>query len=303
MSVNGVYGTTVGSSVNMSDVDIFYSYSPTRSSDDINKASFNKLDSSLLEQAMLSSNASVGHYDSVLEGLYNLKLPMEVFNKKGFYTVYIKPKEHELVIQDVGVLSSYPDVKGVIIDTTKIKDSTLRTLFETNNFLVGYRLIYFNDNYEREPYYRIITSNNRCEPVVQNLQDVNQKAVRYRYNESSSLVFLTVTPSVATTYKANSTPYIGVPSQKVSIVNTKFEPIMLDIEMVENDADTISTMLEGSQLRDLDNGLITTFNSKNEIYAQHEVYTLKDEFTTTPVFEVKKNKTESIDFSQTIDDK
>lgn len=301
MSVNGVYGTTVGSSVNISDVEILYSYSPTRSSDDINKSTFNKLDSSLLKQAVFGDSSE--HYDNVLEGLYNLKLPMEIFNKKGFYTVYIKPKEYELIIQDVGVLSSYPDVKGIVIDTTKIKDSTLRSLFETNNFLVGYRLIYFNDNYEREPYYRIVTSNNRCEPIVQNLQDVNQKAIRYRYNESSSLVFLTVTPSVATTYKANSTPYIGVPSQKISIVNTKFEPIMLDIEMVENDADTISTMLEGSQLRDLDNGIITTFNSKNEIYAQHEVYTLKDEFTTTPVFEVKKNKTESIDFSQTIDDK
>ena len=263
MSVNGVYGTTVGSSVNMSDVEILYSYSPTRSSDDINKSTFNKLDSSLLKQAVLGNSSE--HYDNVLEGLYNLKLPMEIFNKKGFYTVYIKPKEYELVIQDVGVLSSYPDVKGIVIDTTKIKDSTLRTLFETNNFLVGYRLIYFNDNYEREPYYRIVTSNNKCEPIVQNLQDVNQKAIRYRYNESSSLVFLTVTPSVATTYKANSTPYIGIPSQKISIVNTKFEPIMLDIEMVENDADTISTMLEGSQLRDLDNGIITTFNNKNEI--------------------------------------
>lgn len=303
MSVNGVYGTTVGSTINVNDVDIFYSYSPTRSSDDINKSVFNKLDSSLLEQSVLGDSAASGHYDNILEGLYNLKLPMEYFNKKGFYTVYIKPKEHELVIQDVGALSTYPDVRGIVIDATKIKDSTLRSLFETNNFLVGYRIIFFNDNYEREPYYRIVTSNNKCEPVVQNIPDVNQKSIAYRFNESSSLVFLTVTPSVSTSYKANATPYIGVPSQKISIVNTKFEPIMLDIEMVENDADTITTMLEGSQLRDLDNGLITTFNSKNEIYAQHEVYTLKDEFTTQPVFEVKKNKTESIDFSQTIDDK
>ena len=78
---------------------------------------------------------------------------------------------------------------------------------------------------------------------------------------------------------------------------------MIEIEMVDHDIDTVSTMLEGSQLRDIDNGLVTTFNSNNEIYAQHEHYTLKDEFTNKPVFEVKKNKENSIDFSQTIQDK
>ena len=31
--------------------------------------------------------------------------------------------------------------------------------------------------------------------------------------------------------------------------------------MVDHDADTISTMLEGNQLRDLDNGIVTTFNA------------------------------------------
>lgn len=300
MSVNGVYGTSVGSVVNESDIDIFYSFSETRGSDDITKTSFKKLQSSLLEQSITESYQE---NDNILEGLYNLKLPMEIFNRKGFYTVYIKPKEYNAVIQDVGVLSSYPDVKGVIIDSTAILDQNFRSLLNENNSLVGYRIIYFDDDSRRQPYYRIITSNNKCEPIVQNLQDSNQKSVRYRYNESSSLIFLTLTPSVATTFKPNSTPYIGIPSQKIAIVNTKFEPVMLDIEMVENDFDTISTMLEGSQLRDLDNGLITTFNKNNEIYAQHEVYTLKDEFTATPVFEVKKNKTESIDFSQTIDDK
>lgn len=303
MAVNGVYGTSVGSIVDpTNDIDMFYSYSETRGSEDISKTLFMRLDSALLEQSQISNDSIENMNDNVLEGLYNLKLPMDIFNRKGFYTVYIKPKEHNAVIQDVGVLSSYPDVKGIIIDSEKVQGQ-LSSLLKENNSLVGYRIIYFDNSGTRQPYYRIITSNNKCEPIVQNLQDTNQKSVRYRYNESSSLIFLTVTPSVSTTFKANSTPYIGNPSQRISLVNTKFEPIMLDIEMVENDFDTISTMLEGSQLRDLDNGLITTFNKNNEIYAQHEVYTLKDEFTSTPVFEVKKNKNESIDFSQTIDDK
>ena len=78
---------------------------------------------------------------------------------------------------------------------------------------------------------------------------------------------------------------------------------MLDIEMVDHDADTISTMLEGSQLRDLDNGLVTTFNDDNGIYHQSEHFTLKNKETGTPVYEVKQNKMNSIDYSQTLDDK
>jgi hypothetical protein len=82
-----------------------------------------------------------------------------------------------------------------------------------------------------------------------------------------------------------------------------FEPIQIDIEMTTHDADTISYMLEGSQLRDLDNGLVTTFNDKNEIYNQAEHFTLKDQYSGKPVYEVKENKENGIDFSQTIEDK
>jgi hypothetical protein len=62
-------------------------------------------------------------------------------------------------------------------------------------------------------------------------------------------------------------------------------------------------MLEGSQLRDLENGLVTTYNQNNEIYHQSQHYTLKDEYTGKPVYEVKKNQQNDIDFGQTIDDK
>lgn len=303
MSANGIYGTNVGAMVKPSDVEIFYSYSPTRNYDDVNNSNFKQMKSTLLTNSIIDDDDDASlRYDNIIEGLYNLKLPLEYFNQKGYYTVYIKPKEYQAVIQDVGVLSAYPDVKGVIIDIESA-DSELRSILKENNALVGYRIIYYNNDDKRENYYRIVTSNNKCEPVVQNLSDVNQKAVRYRYNDNSTLSFITVTPSVATTYKPNATPYIGSATQKIGIVNTKFEPVLIEIEMVDHDIDTVSTMLEGSQLRDLDNGLVTTFNSNNEIYMQHEHYTLKDEYTGKPVYEVKKNKENSIDFSQTIEDK
>lgn len=294
MSSNGTYGTRIASNVTQKDVEIFYSYSPTRNSDDVNEASFIKLPSNLLFDAKTEDN-------DVLEGLKNLKLPLQYFNKKGFYSVYIRPKEVKAVINNVSTLTAYPDVRGIVIDTSSVAE--LSNELRTNNMLVGYRIVYLDENGNRENYYRIVTSNNKCEPVEQSLPNVNQNATRYRFNEGSNLTFITVSPSVAPSFKPNATPYIGKVGQQILFVNTKFEPILLDIEMVDKDVENIATMLEGSQLRSLDNGLVTTFNENNEIYHQSEHYSLKDPYTGEPVYEVKMNKTDSIDFSQTIEDK
>ena len=296
---NGVYGTRIPSNISQNDVEIYYTYRPTLNSSTSENLIFHKLDSSILVK---SSRVLDGEIDNVVEGMYNLKLPVNVFNKKGFYTVYIKPKEIKTVIADVGTLASFPSVRGIVIDTEKIPISD-RHLFTTNNGIVGYRIIYFDKSLERDDYYRIVTSNNRCEPLTQSVTNSNDKVSSYRYNENSTLTFVTVSPSSAPSFKANELPYIGLTSQQVVFVNTKFEPIAIDIEMVEHDADTISTMLEYSQLRDLDNGLITTFNDDGEIYHQSEHYTLKDEYTGNPVFEIKKMKKGDIDFTQTLEDK
>ena len=294
MSSNGTYGTRIASNVTQKDVEIFYSYSPTRNSDDVNNATFMRLPSNLLFDAETEDN-------DVLEGLKNLKLPLQYFNKKGFYSVYIRPKEVKAVINNVSTLTAYPDVRGIVIDTSSVAE--LSNELRTNNMLVGYRIVYLDENGKRENYYRIVTSNNKCEPVEQSLPNVNQNATRYRFNEGSNLTFITVSPSVAPSFKPNATPYIGKVGQQILFVNTKFEPILLDIEMVDKDIENIATMLEGSQLRSLDNGLVTTFNENNEIYHQSEHYSLKDPYTGEPIYEVKMNKTDSIDFSQTIEDK
>lgn len=299
---SGVYGTKVASNITADDVEIFYSYSPTRNSNDVDNINFEKLDSNLLAQVNLGE--STNGYDNLLEGVYNLKLPLQTFNKKGFYTIYVRPREVPAIINSVGVLSAYPDVKGIIVDIDGLdSDNPLRSVLNVNNELVGYRVIYFDGNGKRENYYRIVTSNNRCEPVVQNQADVNQKSIRYRYNETSSLSFITLTPSVASTFKPNEIPYIGRDGQRVVFVNTKFEPVLIEVEMVDHDADTISMMLEGSQLRDLDHGIVTTFNKNGEIYAQSEHFTLKDSMTSKPIYEIKKQRDTSIDFSQTLNDK
>lgn len=298
----GVYGTTIPSRITSEDVDIFYAYHESRNSDNAENALFTKLPSSIISDVLYDGES--GATDNVLEGLYNLKLPLQYFNRKGFYTVYIKPKELPAVISDVSTLTAYQDVRGIVLDSRADGiDTILSNKLLANNSLVGYRIIYINDDGDREDYFRLITSNNKCEPIIQTSNDSSNKSYTYRYNESSTLSFLTLTPSAAPSFKSNDAPYIGKPTQRILLVNTLFEPVMLDIEMTEHDMDTFAYMLEGSQLRDLDNGLVTTFDDNNQIYAQSEHYTIKDSATGKPVFEVKKNKKTSIDFSQTLEDK
>ena len=301
----GAYGTVIPINIANVDipnlVDISYAYHETRSYDSITNATFKHLDSSILTQA--TREQEDGDVDEYVEGMYKLQLPLSEFNKKGFYTVYIKPREIEAVITDVGNLTAFPNVRGLVLDTMQIQNPSIRTKARQNNELVGYRIIYLDENGNRQDYYRIITSNNKCEPVVSAPNSSSDKSYTYRYEDSSSLIFVTVSPSSAPTFKDNALPYIGKPTQRILLVNTFFEPIQLDIEMTTHDADTISYMLENSQLRDLDNGLVTTFNNENEIYSQSEHFTLKDQYTGKPVYEVKQNKKNSIDFSQTITDK
>lgn len=302
----GVYGTNIPIHIDSNKlsslVDISYCYNESRAYDSLSSSKFKSLPSSVLANCTREVE-NEPNLDEIVDGMYTLQLPLSDFNKKGFYTVYIKPKEYAINITDVGCLSAYSDVRGIILDTSVIRDKIIQNMARTNNGLVGFRIVFLDENGVREDYYRIVTSNNKCEPVIQAPNSSSDKTYTYRYDDSSSLTFLTVSPSSAPTFKSNATPYIGKPTQRILLVNTLFEPIQLDIEMVTHDADTISNMLEGSQLRDLDNGLVTTYNEKNEIYAQSEHYTLKENASGNPVYEVKKNKTDSIDFSQTIDDK
>ena len=302
----GVYGTNIPIHIDSNKlsslVDISYCYNESRAYDSLSSSKFTSLPSSVLANCTREIESG-SNLDEIVDGMYTLQLPLSDFNKKGFYTVYIKPKEYAINITDVGCLSAYSDVRGIILDTNTISDEIIKNMARTNNGLVGFRIVFLDENGVREDYYRIVTSNNKCEPVIQAPNSSSDKTYTYRYDDSSSLTFLTVSPSSAPTFKSNATPYIGKPTQRILLVNTLFEPIQLDIEMVTHDADTISNMLEGSQLRDLDNGLVTTYNEKNEIYAQSEHYTLKENASGNPVYEVKKNKTDSIDFSQTIDDK
>lgn len=300
---NGVYGTNIPTSISndliANYVDIVYSYSRTRNSTDVEGSKFEKLSSDNMKNVVLSKSET---NDNMVDGLYNLKLPTDIFGKKGFYTIYIKPKEIPVTIMDVSTLHDFPTVRGIVIDLKAIP-TELKGDASVNNGLVGYRVIYRNNDGTRSNELRIVTSNNKCEPVVNVSTTTNSNTYSYRYNENSTYTFITVTPSMPLSYKASSTPFIGKATQNIYLVNTLFEPICIELEMVENDIDTVTNILTGSQLRDLNNGLLTTFDKDNNILVQHEMSTLKSSETGTPQYEVKENRSDNIDFTQTITDK
>ena len=299
--MNSTYGNVKSAFINpQKDVEIFYHYRPTLNSEDISYRNFKKIEdvSSVFTTVEIEDSAKNANGEpfpnAILPGIYNLSLPVNIFGRKGFYTVFIRPKEIYCTITDVGALGAYPDVRGIILDMNNIDND--RAMFGNDN-LVGYRIEYLDTNLERQDYYRLITSNNFAEPITQNLTSSNTNSNAYRFNESGTLAFLTLSPSTGPSFKASSKPYIGTPNQTIIISNTKFDPVCLRIEICENDFDTIATSIDGNQVRSLDTGLLTTYNDDMEIFKQFEFYTLKDNYNKNAKFEVKKRRTDNIDNS------
>ena len=299
--MNSTYGNVKSAFINpQKDVEIFYHYRPTLNSEDISYKNFKKIEdvSSVFTTVEIEDSAKNANGEpfpnAILPGIYNLSLPVNIFGRKGFYTVFIRPKEIYCTITDVGALGAYPDVRGIVLDMNNIDKD--RAMFGNDN-LVGYRVEYLDTNLERQDYYRLITSNNFAEPITQNLTSSNTNSNAYRFNESGTLVFLTLSPSTSPSFKASSKPYIGTPNQTIIISNTKFDPVCLRIEICENDFDTIATSIDGNQIRSLDNGILTTYNDDMEIFKQFEFYTLKDNYNKNAKFEVKKKRTSNIDNS------
>jgi hypothetical protein len=294
----GVYGIKRPSDVTPDDVEIFYDFTPSRDSQSAGLVKFNDPNSIMLKVNNPNRAQSGVSGFEMFGGMYTLKLPVSVFSAKGIYTIIIKPIEIRTKIVDVGVLSAFPDTKGLIFDLSAIP-AGLANRFE-NNGLIGYRVEYLNPalaDAKINNVFRVITSNNRAEPVNQNLTNTNQKAIRYRFNDNSTLSFCTLSPNSASNVQPNTTPFIGQPNQQVIITNTFFNPIMIEIEMVEHDVETLAYALFGNQTKSLEDGIYTIYNFSNQIYKQYDLYEIKDKFSGKPLFEVREQRN-NIDFSK-----
>jgi len=295
----GTYGIVRPADITPDDVEVFYHFTPSR--DKVGNISLIKLDSNEVLLKMDNPNKPSGSGFEIFGGMYTLKLPVATFGIKGFYSIIIKPIEIRTKIVDCGVLSAFPDIKGLLFDTATIPQNFLNK-FE-NNGLVGYRIEYLNTNTaaadaKLNNFFRIVTSNNRAEPVNQNLTNSSQKAIRYRFNDNSTLTFCTVSPGSASNVKPNALPFIGQPNQNVILTNTFFNPIMIEVEMVQHDIETLAFALFGNQSKSLDDGIYTIYNFNDDIYKQYNLYEIKDKFTGKPLFEVREER-DSIDFNKT----
>ena len=292
----GTYGTVRPADVSPEDVEIILNYTPSR--DETDNFVLTKLDSlSILRPYYTNDDIGGTAGVEILGGLYNLKLPAEQFNRIGIYTLFIRPAQIRTTILDCGVLSALPNVKGLIFDLNSVP-SEYRNKF-VNQGLVGFRIEYLNSDGTKIPnFFRIITSTFFCEPVVQNLTNSSQKAIRYRYTDNNtSLLFCTLSPASAPTNKPNATPYIGQPNQNVIITNTFFNPITLDIEIAEHDFSTLAIALYGNQTKSIDDGIYTLYDSDNNIYKQYNLYEIRDQFNEL-LFEVRQDRGDNIDFSK-----
>lgn len=292
----GAYGTIRPADVSPDDIEIILNYTPSR--DVTDNFVLRKLDAANIIRPYFNNNQTGGNAGiEILGGLYNLRLPASEFNQLGIYTLYIRPAQIRTLITDCGVLSSLPNVKGIVIDLNNVP-TEFRNKFVAQG-LVGFRVEYLNDDGTKIPnFFRIITSNFYCEPVLQNLTNTSQKAIRYRYVDGvTNLMFCTLSPSTAPSNKANATPFIGQPAQNIIITNTFFNPVTVDIEIVEYDVSTLAIALYGNQTKSIDDGIYTIYDNNNNIYKQYNLYEIRDEFNNL-LYEVREDRGNNIDFSK-----
>ena len=289
----GSYGIIRPADVSPSDVEILYHYTANRTS--TADVTLKKLVSEDILTPVYhndeTTDSTTAPNNEIIGGLYNLKLKSADFSELGIYTLHIRPKQIRTSITDCGVLAALPSVRGLVIDLTNVPS------LDKNKFtpqgLVGYRVEYINGaNNQKVPnFYRVVTSSFFCEPVVSNLTNTTEKAIRYRYKDSATnLMFLTLTPSSAPSSRPNVVPFIGEPSQKIILTNTFFNPTTVEVEMVEHDSSTLAHALYGNQSKAVAPGIYTIYDEANNIYKQYNLFEIKDEFNNS-LFEVREERT------------
>ena len=300
----GSYGIVRPADVSPEDVEILYHFTSGRTTTapiTLTRLNAEDILTPVYHNANTVDDSNV-QGNEILGGLYNLKLTSERFSELGVYTLHLRPKQIRTSITDCGVLASLPSVRGLVIDLNNVP-AAYRNRF-TPQGLVGYRIEYINTNgtFQKIPnFYRVVTSSFYCQPIVSNLSNSTDKAIRYQYtDQTSNLVFLTITPSSSPSSRPNVVPFIGQPGQNIILTNTFFNPTTLEIEMVEHDASTLAHALYGNQTKAITPGIYTIYdnNNNNAIYKQYNLFEVKDEFNET-MYEVREEREiidESLDF-------
>jgi len=293
----GTYGISRPADVSVDDINVYYNYTPNRETS--NNIIYSLNASEILEYCYLPDDEQdIANYtENLLEGLYNLRLPASIFNQLGIYTIYIKPKMTPILVVDCSVLSALPTVKGIVVNVNDLPEA-----LRANNALQGYRIEYVNsDTLKLRNVVRYVVTSNKVVPVSENVGNTSQRAIRYRFDDTGTLMFLQVTPSSSSDVKPNALPFIGNPGQTILISNTFFTPLTIEVELVENTLDTLADIVAGEQIKDVQKGILTHYDKNRVITKQFNLYEIKEDVTDVPLFEVKEKRT-SIDETQNFDD-
>src|ERR1035437_5193894 len=119
----GIFGTKKLADISVSDVDILYAFSASR--EDIGDSTFQPLFTSITDADLRKMLGA--------DGVYKLRLPADKFNKLGFYTILIKPKTIQSVIQECSYDVSSDDTsiniskKGIVIPSALFQKAGSRS--------------------------------------------------------------------------------------------------------------------------------------------------------------------------------
>lgn len=261
----GLYGVNKLADVTVNDVDIFYAYSPSR--EEVGDVQFRPLFNTITNSDLRKIIGA--------DGVYKLRLPANIFNRLGFYSILIKPKSFQTTILDCSYVVT-SDNNQISISKKGIVIPSLQ--FSSNNSLVGYQVEYFDSNDVKiSNLTRIISSSDLVNINVNN-NTVNQGATTYVLDPGGTSLFLTVTPDQGSLIANNASVNIGQKGQKIIVSNTFFDPFYVEVEMVDETIKTLSYALYGNSTRDLETGILTYFNDDLRIYRQYNLYTRKKVF-------------------------
>ena len=294
----GIYGITRPSDVSIDDIDVYYNYTPNRET--VNNIIIKLNSSEILSYNYLPDEEQIlpiGENNNILEGLYNLRLPATVFGQLGLYTIYLKPKKVNTTIVDCSVLSSLPSVKGIVLDANDLPEN-----LRANNALQGYRIEYVDEstNTKIRNVVRYVVTSNKVVPISENVGNTSQKAIRYRFDDTGTLLFVQLTPSSSSDVKPNASPFIGTADQLILISNTFFSPLVIEVDMVQNTIETLTNYIAGNQLKNVNNGILTYYDENGIITKQFDIFEIKEDVGDVPLYEVKEER-KNIDESQTIE--
>ena len=117
----GTYGIVRPADASQEDMEVFYTFTESRDKIGGELIKIQNPNDVLIKVRNPNTSSSF----EMFGGMYTLKLPTSIFSSKGIYTIIIKPIEIRTKIVDVGVLSAFPDIKGVLFDLSTVPNLSL----------------------------------------------------------------------------------------------------------------------------------------------------------------------------------